>query len=235
MQKAAIQRAPKALSAPAGGATRSSETDAIRHGGWRARVKRLKTATVFRSPRTLTTARPSRCDDTPKKVKHQLLVSRWMGESAALRRAIGSQSSGARVERRQRRARRRHTSSEWLWITKMKLRMYVSSWRTCLRWLEALSLDRRQAPKWGRSLGHTYHSVYGIHSEKDPVQSNILTPRKMDARNGGTRQRLSRKGAGGQAVCLGGEDGSRSKGSAVIAEIRANAESIRLSQPKVGR
>jgi hypothetical protein len=117
----------------------------------------------------------------------------------------------------------------------MKLRMYVSSWRTCLRWLEALSLDRRQAPKWGRSLGHTYHSVYGIHSEKDPVQSNILTPRKMDARNGGTRQRLSRKGAGGQAVCLGGEDGSRSKGSAVIAEIRANAESIRLSQPKVGR
>ena len=51
------------------------------------------------------------------------------------------------------------------------------------------------------------------------MQSNVLTPRKMDTRNGETRQWLSRMGVGGQAVCLGGKDGSRNEGSAVTAEI----------------
>jgi hypothetical protein len=45
-----------------------------------------------------------------------------MGESAALWRETGYQSSEARVERHQRRARRRHTSSKWLWIAEAKLR-----------------------------------------------------------------------------------------------------------------
>jgi hypothetical protein len=54
-------------------------------------------------------------------------------------------------------------------------------------------MDRRQAPKGGKVFGPYNTRVYGIHSERDPVQSNVLTPRKMDARNGGTRQRLSRQ------------------------------------------
>ena len=52
------------------------------------------------------------------------------------------------------------------------------------------------------------------------MQSNVLTSRKMDTRNGGTRRRLSQMGAGDQAVCPGGEDGSRSKCSTVMVEIR---------------
>jgi hypothetical protein len=80
-----------------------------------------------------------------------------MGESAALRRATGYQSSGARVERRQRRTRRRHTSSKWLWITKVKLRMYVPSWRTCLRWLEVLSWTGGR-PQKGEGLWATQYT-----------------------------------------------------------------------------
>jgi hypothetical protein len=52
------------------------------------------------------------------------------------------------------------------------------------------------------------------------VQSNVLKSRKMDTRNGGTRQRLSQTGVGDQAICFGGEDGSRSKGFAVMVKIR---------------
>ena len=44
----------------------------------------------------------------------------------------------------------------------------------------------------GKVFGPHNTLVCGIHSEEDPVQSNVLTPRKIDARNGGTRQRLSR-------------------------------------------
>jgi hypothetical protein len=75
----------------------------------------------------------------------------------------------------------------------VKLRMYVPSWRTCLRWLEELSYGQAAGPKMGKVFGPYNHAVYGIHSEGDPVQSNVLTPRKMDTRNGGTRQRLSRQ------------------------------------------
>lgn len=48
-------------------------------------------------------------------------------------------------------------------------------------------------PKMGKVFGPHNTLVCGIHSEGDPVQSNVLTPRKMDVRNGGTRQRLSRQ------------------------------------------
>jgi hypothetical protein len=75
----------------------------------------------------------------------------------------------ARVERRQLRAKRSHTSSRWLWIAKAKVCMYASSWRTGLRWLTLAISKHRPAPKWGRSSGHTYHSVYGIHSAEDPA------------------------------------------------------------------
>ena len=49
-------------------------------------------------------------------------------------------------------------------------------------------------PKMGKVSGPYNTRVYGIHSKGDPVQSNVLTlHKKMDARNGGTRQRLSRQ------------------------------------------
>ena len=54
-------------------------------------------------------------------------------------------------------------------------------------------LGQAAGPKRGKVLGPYNTLVYGIHSERDPVQSNVLTPRKMDARNGGTRQQLSRQ------------------------------------------
>jgi hypothetical protein len=128
MQKAAIQR-----SAEGAGqvqrvcATRSSETAVTNGGGWRARVKRLKTATVFRSPRTLTTARPSRCDDTPKKVKHQLLVSRWMGERAYLR-YVGP------------------TACDWQSIVGSKGRCEVSTHMRGDSWHQEVSTHR--VPRW---------------------------------------------------------------------------------------
>jgi hypothetical protein len=75
----------------------------------------------------------------------------------------------------------------------VKSRMYVPSWTTCLRWLEVLLHEQAAGPKTGEVLGPYNQAVYGIHSEGDPVQSNVLTPRKMDTRNGGTRQRLSRQ------------------------------------------
>jgi hypothetical protein len=75
-----------------------------------------------------------------------------MGESAALRRATGYQSSGARAERRQLRTRRSHTSSKWSWITKVKVYMYVPSWTTCLRWLEVLPDKAGGRPQNGEGL-----------------------------------------------------------------------------------
>jgi hypothetical protein len=75
-------------------------------------------------------------------------------------------------------------------------------------------------PKMGKVFGPYNTLVYGIHSERDPVQSNVLRPR-----NNGRAERwdpptaLPATGAGGQAECLGGKDGSRSKGSAVTVEI----------------
>jgi hypothetical protein len=93
---------------------------------------------------------------------------------------------------------------------------------------------RVAGPKMGKVFGPYNTRVYGIHSEGDPVQSNVLRPRKMDARNGGTRQRLSRRGVGGQAVCLGGEDGSRSKGSAVMVEIRRREPGTREGRGEGG-
>jgi hypothetical protein len=48
-------------------------------------------------------------------------------------------------------------------------------------------------PQKGKVLGPYNQAVYGIHSEGDPVQSNVLMSRKMDTRNGETRRRLSRK------------------------------------------
>ena len=53
----------------------------------------------------------------------------------------------------------------------MKLRMYVPSWRTCLRWLKVLLYEQAAGPKRGKVLGPYNHAVYGIHSEGDPVQS----------------------------------------------------------------
>ncbi len=53
--------------------------------------------------------------------------------------------------------------------------------------------EQAAGPKRGKVLRPYNHAVYGIHPQGDPVQSNVLTSRKMDTRNGGTRQRLSRK------------------------------------------
>lgn len=81
----------------------------------------------------------------------------------------------------------------------------------------------RQAadPKMGKVSGPHNTLVCGIHSEGDPVQSNVLTPRKNGrAERWNPPTALPATGEGGQAGCLGGEDGSRSKGSAVMAEIR---------------
>jgi len=79
-----------------------------------------------------------------------------MGESAALRRAIGHQSSGARAERRQRRARRRHTSSRWLSDNESE-GVYVRAVMENLPTLAKTTRPKgeRQAPKRGRSWGHT--------------------------------------------------------------------------------
>ncbi len=76
-----------------------------------------------------------------------------------------------------------------VWITKVKVCMYVPSWRTCLRWLEALpGKGRRQAPKRGRSQGHTINSCMVSTREETRRKAHVLTPRKMDARNGVTRR-----------------------------------------------
>jgi hypothetical protein len=94
----------------------------------------------------------------------------------------------------------------------VKLRMYVPSWRTCLRWLEVLLYEQAAGPKRGKVLGPYNHAVYGIHSEGDPVQST-----RPNATQNGHAERwnpptaLPAAGVGGQAVCLGGEDGSRSE------------------------
>lgn len=159
-----------------------------------------------------------------------------MGESAALWRETGYQTSGARVERRQRRARRRHTPSKWLWTTKVKLRMYVPSWRTCLSfgklrtgsWLED-PRKRAAGPKRGK-VSRPYHQAgYGIHPSGDPVQSNVLTPRNTctcsavqvngHAERWNPPMALSEMGVGGQAISPGGKDAPRSKGLPVMVRI----------------
>jgi len=101
------------------------------------------------------------------------------------------QSSEARVERRQLRTRRSHTSSKWLWITKVKVCMYVPSWRTCLRWLEDLFQGQAAGPKRGRSQGHTINSCMVSTRKETRCKAHVLTPRKMDTRNGETRRWLS--------------------------------------------
>ena len=83
-----------------------------------------------------------------------------------------------------------------------------------------LPQGRRQAPKRGRFQGHTIHSCMVSTPKETRCKAYVLTPRKMDTRNGGTRQRLSQTGVGDQAICFGGEDGSRSKGFAVMVKIR---------------
>jgi hypothetical protein len=66
-------------------------------------------------------------------------------------------------------------------------------------------------PKMGKVFGPHNTLVCGIHSEGDPVQSNVLTPRKNGrAERWNPPMALPATGEGGQAVCLGGEDGSRS-------------------------
>jgi hypothetical protein len=66
-------------------------------------------------------------------------------------------------------------------------------------------------PKMGKVFEPYNTRMCGIHSEREPVQSNVLTPRN----NGHTERwnpptALPATGEGDQAVCLGGEDGSRS-------------------------
>lgn len=81
-------------------------------------------------------------------------------------------------------------------------------------------LDRRQAPKRGRSLGHTIHWCVVSTPKETRCKAHILTSHKNGrAERWNPPTALSATREGGQAVCLGGQDGSRSEGSAVIAEI----------------
>jgi hypothetical protein len=154
-------------------------------------------------------------------MKHQLLAPRWRGESAALRRETGHQTSGARAERRQRRARRCHTSSRWLWITKVKLRMYVPSWTTCLRWLKVLSHGQAAGPQRGEGLWAIQYTGVWY-----PLRKRPGAKQRPNATENGRAERwnpptaLPATGGGGQAVCLGGKDGSRSQGLTVMVRIR---------------
>jgi hypothetical protein len=60
-------------------------------------------------------------------------------------------------------------------------------------------------PKMGKVFGPYNTLVYGIHSEGDPVQSNVLRPRKNGhAERWNPSTALSATREGGQAVCLGG-------------------------------
>jgi hypothetical protein len=84
----------------------------------------------------------------------------------------------ARVERRQFRAKRSHTSNRWLWITKVKLRMYVPSWTTCLRWLQVLSWTGGR-PQNGEGLRaiHINECMVSTHKETR-CKAHILKSRK---------------------------------------------------------
>ena len=102
---------------------------------------------------------PYRYDDSTFRAKHQPLSPQCRGDSTFPWRATclptgrlvinpsASSGPGARVERRQLRARRSYTSSRWLWIAKAKVRMYASSWTTGLRWLTSAASRHRPAPK----------------------------------------------------------------------------------------
>jgi hypothetical protein len=97
-------------------------------------------------------------------------------------------------------------------------------------------LRQAAGPKKGKVFGPHNTLVCGIHSEGDPVQSNVLRPRKNGrAERWNPPTALPATGEGSQAVCPGGKDGSGSKCSAATAEIRANAKGIRLSQAKLSR
>jgi hypothetical protein len=88
----------------------------------------------------------------------------------------------------------------------------------------------------GKVFGPHNTLVCGIHSEGDPVQSNVLTPRKNGrAERSNPPTALPATEEGGQAVCLGGKDGSRSQCLTVMVRIGANASSIRSSQASLGR
>jgi hypothetical protein len=71
-------------------------------------------------------------------------------------------------------------------------------------------LGQAAGPKMGEVFGPYNTRVYGIHSAGDPVQSNVLMPRKNGRTERWNPPMALQIGAGGQAVCLGGEDGSRS-------------------------
>jgi hypothetical protein len=76
-------------------------------------------------------------------------------------------------------------------------------------------------PKKGKVFGPHNTLVCGIHSERDPVQSNVLRPRKNGrAERWNPPTALSATREGSQAVCLGGKDGSRSQGFTVMVKIR---------------
>jgi hypothetical protein len=72
--------------------------------------------------------------------------------------------------------------------------MYMSLCRTCLRWLDDPCFKQeRQAPKGeGLKATHILRCVASTRKETR-CRAHILTPRKMDTRNGGTRQRLSQE------------------------------------------
>jgi len=81
-------------------------------------------------------------------------------------------------------------------------------------------LGQAAGPKMGEVFGPYNTRVYGIHSERDPVQSNVLKPRKNGrAERWNPPTALSSTREGDQTVCVGGEDGSRSECSAVMVEI----------------
>jgi hypothetical protein len=72
----------------------------------------------------------------------------------------------ARVERRQLRAKRSHTSNKWLWIAKAKMCMYVPSWRTSLRWLTLAISKHRLAPK-GEGLRAIHFTACMVSTRKE--------------------------------------------------------------------
>ena len=89
---------------------------------------------------------------------------------------------------------------------------YVSAVMENLPTLARSSVSGQAAgPKMGKVFGSRNTRMRDIHSERDPVQSNVLTPRKNGrAERWNPPTALPATGEGGQAVCPGGKDGSRS-------------------------
>jgi hypothetical protein len=116
-----------------------------------------------------------------------------MGESATLRRETGYQTSECKGRKA---SAPSQTESHVEQVAKDNESegVYVRAVMDNLPTLARSPVPGQAAgPKMGEVFGPYNTRVYGIHSEGDPVQSNVLRPRKMDARNGGTRQRLSRQ------------------------------------------